>query len=353
MSISMKKTNSKHNGGGLFRKTRHHMLKKDWPEYYHLFKHTIASEKELIGSLKRYNTATQNYFSKYYKHVDNLIRLDQMFENFDSFRKSFEIVFGEFKDKKQISDQSLLLSNYNKLEPFLQPEDIIKHHLIQQIIYLLSNVYNQHERLLIKQILVQNVLKKPTISVVTSDGKSTDFIQLPQHKYHIDYERTKEIFDQAIVHMRSKLEMTQSHGDRKVIGMESVEIFPNTFPEIKFHDPSVVGNVAMIKKVEPKKLSIKKAEPKKLSIKKLSIKKPSLKKVEPKNISVKKVEPKKPSVKKQSGKKIHEIKVPMGEAILPVLKVDIPKKYEKAPLEDQPKPQYPKVQKPYVQKAKV
>ncbi len=292
-------------GGGLFKKTRHHMLKKKWPEYYYILKHTMASEKELIKVLKKYTATTQKYFEKYYQHLDNLSRLDSMFENFDSFKKSFEIVFEEFKDKKEFQNQALLLSNYNKLEPFSQPEDIIKHHLVQQVVYLLFKYYNQYERLLIKQIIIQDVLKKPKISVVGSDNYATEFVLLPHNKYQIDFDKTKEILDKSVSYMKKKLEIIPSHPERQILGVDKVPVLPRFNPL----QLDVIKKQEIIHKTSHKKNpSIKKGSIKKGSIKKGSIKKGSIKKYE--------------------GKKINEIKVPTDVPILPVLKVELPKKVE-------------------------
>ncbi len=290
---SQKSMNTEKMSGGSVFKTRHHKLKKKWPEYYYILKHTMASEKELTKAVDKYNASTQNYFSKYYNHLDNLGRLDSMFENFDSFKKSFELIFQEYKDKKELKNQVLLLSNYNKLEPFLQPEDIIKHHLIQQVVYLLSKSYNPYERLLIKQVVIQDVLKKPKISIITSDGNGTDFVLLPHNKYHIDYEKTKDILDYALSNIKSKVEIIPSHPERQILGLDKIHIQP--------------PHLDMIKKQE--------------AIHKISHKKQSYKK----HHSVKKG-----SVKKHEGKKINEIKVPTDVPILPVLKVEMPKKNELA-----------------------
>ncbi len=298
---SQKSMNKEKMSGGSVFKTRHHNLKKKWPEYYYILKHTMASEKELTKAVDKYNVSTQNYFSKYYNHLDNLGRLDSMFENFDSFKKSFELIFQEYKDKKELKNQVLLLSNYNKLEPFLQPEDIIKHHLIQQVVYLLSKSYNPYERLLIKQVVIQDVLKKPKISIITSDGNGTDFVLLPHNKYHIDYDKTKDILDHALSNIKSKVEIIPNHPERQILGLDKIHI--------QHIHPDMIKKQEAIHKISHKKQSHKKHH----SAKKGSVKKGSVKKG---------------SVKKHEGKKINEIKVPTDVPILPVLKVEMPKKAE-------------------------
>ncbi len=75
-----------------FLKTKHHKLKKDYPEYFYLLKNSISSEKKLMSSSEKYNKATNNYYKDYQEHIDNLIRLDKMFDDFDSFKISFDIV---------------------------------------------------------------------------------------------------------------------------------------------------------------------------------------------------------------------------------------------------------------------
>jgi len=329
--------------GGAFGRTRHQKLKEKYPEYFYIMKHCMASEKNLISSLKKYSNATNDFYSKYYTHMDNLIRLDQMFEGFDSFRRSFEIVFGEFKDKKKISEQSLLLSNYNKLQPFAQPEDIIKNHLIQQVIYLLANHYNSNERLLIKQVLINDVQKKPTIVIVTSDGKSTNPSNLPHNKYHIDYVKLGDLFDQAIMHMRSTLDLAPAHklGEPRMV--DDIKFDPRTMPTVKFNDPQPMKPLKENPAV--KRLSMKKYSNKKPSNHKGSNKKHiEIKKVEPKvepkvehKKDEKKVEPKvetkvehkkeeKKVEHKKDEKKINEITIPGNQANLPILKMDIPQK---------------------------
>jgi hypothetical protein len=306
--------------------SRHNKLKKKWPEYYYLLKHTIKSEEKLVDAIKKYNNITNDYYTRYYEHLDNLVRLDQMFENFDSFRKSFEIVFGEFKDKKKISEQSLLLSNYRKLAPFAKPEDMIKHHLIQQVIYLLANMYNANERLLVKQVLIQDILTKPTISVVTSDGKITDPIPLPHTKYHVDYVKLKQIIDQAIRHMRDKLNMIPEYKSGLKQSVEDIKFDPRTMPLVKFNDP--MPNKPIADNFAVKKLSARKGNSGKKD-KHATVKKDkpaSAKKDKP--ASAKKDKP--ASAKKQHQqalpKNINEISVPVEQKMLPALKVEIPQK---------------------------
>ena len=279
---------------GGFGKTKHYKLKKKYPEYFYLMKHCMGSEKELMSALKKYTNITNDFYSKYYSHIDNLMRLDLMFNGFDSFRRSFEIVFGEFKDKTKIKEQSLLLSNYNKLQPISQPEDIIKNHLIQHVIYLLANHYNSNERLLIKQILINDVMKTPTIVIVTSDGNSKKQTPLPQNKYHIDYVKLSNLIDQSIQHMRSTLDLTPTFKLGEARKVEDIKFDPRTMPVVKFNDPLPMKNLKenpAVKRISIKKLS------KKLSNPKLSLKKKTEKKF-----------------------------IPVNQPTLPVLKVEIPKK---------------------------
>jgi len=321
----IKKQPNQHGGASL---SRHQKLKKKWPEYYYLLKHTIKSEEKLVEVIKKYNNVTNDYYTRYYEHLDNLVRLDQMFENFDSFRKSFEIVFGEFKDKKKISEQSLLLSNYRKLAPFSKPEDMIKHHLIQQVIYLLANMYNANERLLIKQVLIQDILSKPTISIVTSDGKITDPIPLPHAKYHVDYVKLKQIIDQGIRHMRDKLNMAPEYKSGLKQSIEDIKFDPRTMPLVKFNDP--IPNKPIADNFAVKKLSARKGNSGKKD-KPASAKKnkpASAKKDKP--ASAKKDKPasakKQQQQQQQQQKKINEISVPVEQKMLPALKVEIPQK---------------------------
>ena len=137
-------------------KPKHYKLKKYFPEYFNLLNNSISTENKLIESTEKYNNITNKYQNDYKKHINNLDKLDKMlnkFSEFDSFKKSFEIIFNDIKDikdKKKIKEQALLLSKYNEQTPFYTPYDIIKFHLTQQIIYLLSNMYSVQERLLIK-----------------------------------------------------------------------------------------------------------------------------------------------------------------------------------------------------------
>jgi hypothetical protein len=343
--------------GGFFNFNRKNLLKEKWPEYYYLMNHTIKSEEKLVKALKKYNSITHEYYTKYYEHIDNLIRLDQMFDNFDSFRKSFEIVFGEFKDKNKLSEQSLLLSNYNKSEPFSSPEEIIKHHLIQQIIYLLANIYNSNERLLIKQVIIQDILTKPTISIVTSDGKTTNPIVLPQNKYHLDYVRVKQIIDQAIRHMKDKLNTTSVHSAIEKNPIEEINIALKTMPLIKFNEPlpnkliphNFGVNKYTMKNIKPHTISSKKNKP---SLAKKQKEKQPQQPQQPQQ-EAKQQQPQQPQQpqqqpqqeakqqqdqpKKQSKKqhqkpqakeqkKINEISIPVEQKMLPALKVEIPLK---------------------------
>ncbi len=283
--------------GGFFSFKRKNLLREKWPEYYHLINHTIKSEEKLVNVLKKYNSITHEYYTKYYEHIDNLIRLDQMFDNFDSFRKSFEIVFGEFKDKNKLREQSLLLSNYHKAEPFSSPEDIIKHHLIQQIIYLLANIYNANERLLIKQVLIQDVLTKPTISIVTSDGKATNPIVLPQNKYHLDYVKVKQIIDQAIRHMKDKLNMAPIYTTIVKEPDEGINFDPQTMPLIKFNEP--LPNKLIPHNFGVNKYTMKNIKPQSSKKNKQSLTKKQKNQQQPRQQSKKQQEPKQQSKKQQ------------------------------------------------------
>ena len=362
-----------------FFKTKHYKLKKDYPEYFYLLKNSISSEKKLILSSEKYNKATHDYYKDYQEHIDNLVRLDKMFDGFDSFKKSFDIIFKEFKDNKKIKEQSLLLSNYNKNyknnnhQPFYSPEDIIKFHLSQQIVYLLSNMYSEHERLLIKQVIIDNIKNKPVFNIITSDNKETNFITLPQTKYHINYEKTKTIFDQVIHNMRNKLDIVPDNDidDTDDINSYKIKLNLKSIPLIKFKEflpenqsynqkSSLFStiNPNLIKSIKNKEKEIKYEEkiPVKKTVKLFSEKEKTNKKTnkktkektkeKAKKISNEKAKEKTKKISnekvKQKTKEIMDISIPIKDAILPVLKVNIPKKIDNLnPLQEGEKKEFP------------
>ena len=100
-----------------------------------------------------------------------------------------------------------------------------------------------------------------------------------------DYDKTKDILDNALSNIKSKVEIIPSHPERQILGLDKIHIQP--------------PHADMIKKENFRKISHKKHH-----------------------------SAAKGSVKKQEGKKINEIKVPTDVPVLPVLKVELPKRTE-------------------------
>jgi len=269
------KNNSQVKGGGLFSSGSKHSRE------YELFSKAKTSEKELFKILKEYNKTTEKYYRKYQHHVENLIHLDEAFPDVDSFRKSFELIFNT-EDKNNLKNQALLLQNYVDLEPFYEPDDMIKYHLIQQISYLLVKAYTDQERLLISQISIQNVITKPEMVIVTVDGRNTGFFPIPHQKYNLDYTKMKLILDQAIDQMRETLKKESKPSSM----FPTPDVNPGALVGLKPLQPMVALNPIVInsKKTDSKKTGSKKSN------------------------------------------KLENIKIPTDQPVLPVFKIDVPRK---------------------------
>uniref|UniRef100_A0A6C0EAS6 Uncharacterized protein n=1 Tax=viral metagenome TaxID=1070528 RepID=A0A6C0EAS6_9ZZZZ len=254
-------------------------FKSDPPgnKQYKLFSQAKKSEKDFLKILKEYNSVTTKYYQKYQQHISNLIDLDSSFNGVDSFKKSFDLLFSS-EDKNNIGPQSLLLNNYTDIEYFYEIDDILKYHFVQQLTYLLTKAYTDQERLLIRQITIQNVMTSPVMVIITADGRSTGMLPIPHIKYNIDYASLKAIIDQVINHMRSTLENTS---------MPATPLFP-------------------VADIKPATL--------------VDLKSPEVKQ----DVKITSETPAPPDAKKE--KKIDEVKIPENQPVLPVFKIDIPKK---------------------------
>jgi hypothetical protein len=264
-------------GRGFFKK------EPEGTRQYNLFNTAQKSEKEFLKILTEYNNITNKYYKKYQQHIDNLINLDASFNNVDSFKKSFEILFSS-EDKNNINSQALLLKNYTDIEPFYEMDDILKYHFIQQLTYLLTKAYTDQERLLIRQITIQNVMTSPVMIIITADGRTTGMLPIPHSKYSVDYGALKSIIDQVINHMRSTLENTTAPTPL----FPTADIKPSTLVDLK--NPDVKQDV----KITP-------------------------------------AQPTPPATEDKKEKKLGEIKIPENQPVLPVFKIDIPKKASPAP----------------------
>ena len=274
-------TPKKLKGAGLF-------SGKSGNKQYQLFHKAKNSEKEFFKLLNEYNKITDKYYKKYQDHIENLIALDESFTGVDSFRKSFELLFNS-EDKTNLSKQALLLQNYTDLEPFYEVDDMIKYHLIQQITYLLTKAYSDQERFLIRQITLQNVMTNPEMIVVTVDGKNTGFFKIPHHKYQIDYTQLKGILDQVVDQMRNTLKKSS----KPVSLFPTADLKPGTLVNLK--GPEAKQSVEIAPVIQPP-------------------------------------DPKEEAEKK----KMVDVKVPENQPVLPVFKIDIPRKASPKPASPKP-----------------
>lgn len=231
------------------------------------------SEKELI---EEYN----KYVKIYKKHISDLDALDNYVVednyNFDSFRKSFEMIESELNDKKN----PLLLTNYTDVPKNDFSDDIIEYHLLQQIKYLLENNYSEEERELIKLVSLRNVKTSPEFKVFSIENKETEYLPLFHNKFQLDYSKMKDIFDQVIKYMNNNVGIIQKQKSK----LKSPNVNPKKTKTLK-----------KTKTPSPKK----------------SKKTKTLKKTKVKE------------------KKIEEIGLPLNNNVLPVIEIKMPKKISK------------------------
>jgi hypothetical protein len=237
------------------------------------------SEKELI---EEYN----KYVKIYKKHISDLDELDNYVVednyNFDSFRKSFEMIESELNDKKN----PLLLTNYTDVPKNNFSDDIIEYHLLQQIQYLLETSYSDEERELIKFVSIKNVKSSPEFKVFSIENKETEYLPVLHTKFQLDYSKMKEIFDQVI---------------KYITGITKKQ---NLSLDIK--SPIKTPNVNPLKKNKTKK--------------KTKILSPS---PSPSPMPKRKT-------KTKSRKNIEDIGIPLNNDVLPVVHIKMPKKITKA-----------------------
>ncbi len=277
---------SKKGGGGYHKFTK-------------LLKKAKSTEKVLLSLSDDYEKILKKYYAKYQQHILNLNQLDKYFTdddyNFESFRKSFDLIFSNHKNTDLLKNP-LLLSNYLGIKSKYKNDEIVEYHMAQQFKYLFNTYYSEIERLLIVQIAVRNMLTTPEFKIYASDGKETDFMPIPQVKYQLNYEKTKSILDPIINSVKSKLNLYEPTNKKNMIlnpshnpkGIQDIEYKPAFInPNLKDRKEPVI----LFKEI-------------------------------PKDVQK---EIQKKTLKKNS-KPIQNIKVPANEAALPVVKVDIPKK---------------------------
>ena len=109
--------------------------------FFNLLKKAKGTEKKLLSLSNDYEKILKKYYTKYQQHMLNLNELDKYFiddkYNFESFRKSFDIIFTNHK-QKNLSKNPLLLSNYLGVKSNYTNEEIVEYHLAQQFKYLLN-----------------------------------------------------------------------------------------------------------------------------------------------------------------------------------------------------------------------
>jgi hypothetical protein len=275
-------------GSGIFFNTPE---KTDEP-FVKILKKAQKSEKELA---EEYN----KYVKIYKKHISDLDALDDYIVednyNFDSFRKSFEMIESDLNDKKN----PLLLNNYSDVPTNNFSDDIIEYHLLQQIKYLLEHNYSEEERELIKLVSIRNVKSKPEFKVFSVENKSTEYLPLFHTKFQLDYPKMKVIFDQVIKYIT---------GITEKIKIQS--------PSLK--SPPKTPNVNPFQKIK---------SPKSIKKKTLSLSKKSISKESPSPILS--PTPKRKTKTKTIKKKIEDIVLPTNNDTLPVVQIKMPKKISK------------------------
>jgi hypothetical protein len=318
----MKNQNQNQKGSGFFFKSD----KK--PNFFKLFKEAVSSESKLLNHIKDYNEFMIKYQEYYKKHINNLDKLDDYFDedeiNFNSFHKSFNIIYKDIDeninnntfDIKKTFEQPLLLKNYNDLESYFHSEDIIEYHFKQQIDYLLDNNYSEEDRLLIRQVAFRNIMDNPEFKVFSIENKMTDFLPLQHHNYQIDYTKMKDVFDQVILYIKSVLPDSYSFKAKSKLiqksKKKSIKFNKPKFNKPKFNNNN--NNNDNDKKVEKSKKESKK------------VKKESKKEIKKESKKASKKESKKE--KKESKKELEDIKIPINESTLPIFKINMPKKIE-------------------------
>jgi hypothetical protein len=336
----MKNQNQNQNGAGFFFKSD----KK--PDFFKLFKEALSSEGKLLNHIKDYNEFMVKYQEYYKKHINNLDKLDDYFDedeiNFNSFHKSFNIIYTDIEkninnntfDIKNTFTQPLLLKNYNDLESYFHSEDIIEYHFKQQIDYLLDNNYDEEDRLLIRQVAFRNIMEKPEFKVFSIENKMTEFLPLQHHNYQIDYTKMKDVFDQVILYIKSVLPDSYSfkakskliHKSKK----KSIKFNKPKFNKPKFNNNNNHNNNNHNnnnnnnknnnnKNIEKENKKVKK-ETKKSEKK---VKKESKKEIK-KSEKSKKEKKESKKVKKE----LQDIIIPINEPVLPIFKINMPKKIE-------------------------
>ncbi len=224
-------------GGGIFFNTP----KKVNESFNDIFKKSQKSEKELIDEYNK-------YVKIYKKHISNLDELDNYIVednyNFDSFRKSFEIIKNKINDKKN----PLLLTNYEEVPKNNFSDDIIEYHLLQQIKYLLDYNYSDEKRELIKLVSIRNVKTSPEFKVFSIENKETEYLPLFHNNFQLDYSKMKSIFDQVIKYITGTVQQIQINAKQKTKKIKS----PNANPLLKKTKISLIrkSKVKSKKKIE-------------------------------------------------------------------------------------------------------
>ncbi len=252
------------------------------------------SEKELI---EEYN----KYVKIYKKHISDLDALDNYVVednyNFDSFRKSFEMIESQLNDKKN----PLLLTNYTDVPKNDFSDDIIEYHLLQQIKYLLENNYNDEDRELIKLVSIRNVKTSPEFKVFSYENKSTEYLPVFHHKFQLDYSKMKDIFDQIIKYMNDNVGVLQKiKSNLKQKSITKIKS-PNVNPLKTKTKTPIIKSDSPIRKTTTKPTT--KATTKKTT---------------------------KAKSKSKQKKNIEDINLPLNNNSLPVVEIKIPKKISKA-----------------------
>ena len=271
-------------------------------------------EKTFLDLLKDAKKSENNLLSEYQKyvklykdHIGNLDKLDNYVKDdydFDSFRKSFELLKKEDQTSTAFNENPLLLKNYTDITSIDDSDDIIRDHVLQQIKHLLDKNYSERDRQLIRLVSVRNIKTKPEFKVFSIEDKMTEYLPLLHNKFQLDYPKMKAVFDQVLDYIKSNTEGIYHEKTAKPISHKKIKT-----PKMN----------NLVKEKRDRKIISRKLE-KKVKKNEEPDEKQEKEKQEKEKQEKEKQEKEKPK------KEIGDIKLPLDDPTLPNLHIKIPKK---------------------------
>jgi hypothetical protein len=290
--IQTQKRNRK--GGFIF------SFKKD-KTFIDLFKDAKKTESNLLSEY-------QKYVKMYKEHIENLDKLDDYVKDdyeFDSFRKSFELLKKEDQSSHNFKSNPLLLQNYTDITDIDELDDVIHDHILQQIKYLLNKYYSERDRELIRFVSIRNIKTKPEFKIFSIENKMTEYLPLLHNKFQVDYPKMKEVFDQVLEYIKNNTKGIYYEKTAKPVSHKKVKT-PKMNALLK-EKKKLSNTIKINKKI------VKKAETK--------VEK-KLKKKEEKEEVEEPIEIKEKVIKKD----ISDIKLPTDDPTLPIFHIKMPQK---------------------------